>query len=172
MSESFRSSSNRQAGHIHAWVANQHDRLSPARLPRKETIQFMDQFNQTYKNLGLSFVMSISAGDLIKRKCLPCEGGVPILPADMARHYTDAVSGWSLAEDAKSISKKMTTKNFVKAMELVNQIAEVAEEEQHHPDLHLTGYRNLKIVLATHAIGGLSENDFIVAAKIDQLVVS
>jgi len=57
--------------------------------------------------------------------------------------------------------------HFVQAISLVNQIAEIAEDEQHHPDLHLTGYRHLEIVLTTHAIGGLSENDFIVAAKID-----
>ena len=61
-------------------------------------------------------------------------------------------------------------KNFVKMMECVNRIADLAEAEGHHPDLHLTGYRNLKIELTTHAIGGLSENDFILAAKIDALL--
>jgi 4a-hydroxytetrahydrobiopterin dehydratase len=55
-------------------------------------------------------------------------------------------------------------------MELLNRVAEIAESEQHHPDLHLTGYRNVRIELTTHAIGGLSENDFILAAKVDQVV--
>ena len=68
------------------------------------------------------------------------------------------------------ISRKITCKHFVEAMKLVNQVADVAEAEQHHPDLHLTGYRHLRIDLTTHAIGGLSENDFIVAAKIDELL--
>ena len=61
-------------------------------------------------------------------------------------------------------------KNFVEVMGVVNQIAELAESDGHHPDLHITGYRQLKIDLTTHAIGGLSENDFILAAKIDQLL--
>ena len=61
-------------------------------------------------------------------------------------------------------------KHFLEAIRLINEIAEVAESEQHHPDLHLTGYRNVRIELTTHAIGGLSENDFIVAAKIDELL--
>jgi 4a-hydroxytetrahydrobiopterin dehydratase len=76
---------------------------------------------------------------------------------------------WKLSDDGKSISRKWQLKNFVQAVKLIQQAADIAEDEQHHPDLHLTGYRNLEIVLTTHAIDGLSENDFIVAAKIDQV---
>ena len=73
--------------------------------------------------------------------------------------------------DGKRIRKDWTVKNFMAAMDFLNLVAEVAEGDGHHPDLHLEGYRNVWIELWTHAIGGLSENDFILAAKIDQLPV-
>ena len=79
------------------------------------------------------------------------------------------IPGWTLAPDAKSISRHYGMKDFMAAVQLIGQIAEVAESEDHHPDLHLTSYRKLRIDLATHAIGGLSENDFILAAKIEAL---
>ena len=107
---------------------------------------------------------------LCKSKCLPCEGGVPKLDRDAATEFLAATPQWSLDESALMISRKVGLKNFVQAMELLNKIADIAETEGHHPDLHLTGYRNVRIDLTTHAISGLSENDFIVAAKIDQLL--
>ena len=107
---------------------------------------------------------------LTQAKCLPCEGGVPKLERAEAEKFCEATPGWILSDDGLLISRKIVLKNFVEAIELVNRIAEVAESEGHHPDLHLTGYRNLRIDLTTHAISGLSENDFIVAAKIDQLL--
>ncbi|NND96198.1 MAG: 4a-hydroxytetrahydrobiopterin dehydratase [Pirellulaceae bacterium] len=107
---------------------------------------------------------------LCKAKCVPCEGGVPMLERSAAETFLEATPQWTLGEDAKMISRKVGLKHFVEAMKLLNEIAEVAESEGHHPDLHLTGYRNVRIDLTTHAIGGLSENDFIVAAKIDQLL--
>ena len=106
---------------------------------------------------------------LCQSKCLPCEGGVPKLDRDAATEFLNAMPQWTLSESALMISRKVALGNFVQAMDLMNKIAEVAESEGHHPDLHLTSYRNLRIDLTTHAIGGLSENDFIVAAKIDQL---
>lgn len=81
------------------------------------------------------------------------------------------VPGWELHENGKAITRKYVTKNFLAAVRFVGKVAEVAEADNHHPDLHLTGYRNLRIDLSTHAIGGLSENDFILAAKINQLPV-
>ena len=93
-----------------------------------------------------------------------------MLERDAAQTFLAATPDWSLADDAKMISRKVGLKNFLEAMDLLNRIGEVAESEGHHPDLHLTGYRNVRIDLTTHAIGGLSENDFIVAAKIDQLL--
>jgi 4a-hydroxytetrahydrobiopterin dehydratase len=109
----------------------------------------------------------ISATDLRQKRCVPCEGGVPVIDADAATGYLAATPDWSISEDGKMISRKINAKNFVRAMAMLETVAKVAEDEQHHPDLHLTGYRNVRIDMTTHAIGGLSENDFIVAAKID-----
>lgn len=113
-----------------------------------------------------------SADSLCQSKCVPCEGGVPMLNRVEAERFLSATPHWGLDADAKMIHRKVARKNFVQAMELLNQIAEVAESEGHHPDLHLTGYCKVRIELTTHAIGGLSENDFIVAAKIDQLLAA
>jgi 4a-hydroxytetrahydrobiopterin dehydratase len=113
--------------------------------------------------------MSI-ADKLCRSQCKPCEGGVPVLSRKQSESFCEAIPQWSISEDATMITRQVNCKNFVRAIELVNEIAAVAEAEQHHPDLHLTGYRNLRIDLTTHAIGGLSENDFIVAAKIDRLL--
>ena len=106
---------------------------------------------------------------LQKSRCVPCEGGVPTIGPEAAKEYLGAIPHWSLDESGKAIYRKFPCKNFVEAVQLLNRIAEVAEDQQHHPDLHLTGYRQLRVELTTHAIGGLSENDFIVAAHIDQL---
>lgn len=107
---------------------------------------------------------------LLQRRCEPCEGGVQPLTADQTAQLMQQVPGWFLADDGKSIYFKRSLKNFVQSLELLNKIGQLAENEQHHPDLHLTGYRNVRIVLTTHAIGGLSENDFIVAAKINEML--
>ncbi len=108
-----------------------------------------------------------STAQLTNRKCLPCEGGVDACPIAHSREQLHALTDWNLSDDGKLISRQWRLKNFVQAMQLINACADIAEREQHHPDLHLTGYRNVKIELTTHAIGGLSENDFILAAKID-----
>ena len=81
------------------------------------------------------------------------------------------LAGWRLTHDEKRIRKDWTMKHFKAALEFFNAVGQVAEEDQHHPDLHLEGYRNVWIEIYTHAIGGLSENDFILAAKIDKLPV-
>lgn len=106
---------------------------------------------------------------LTKKKCVPCEGGVPkYSPAD-AQAQLKQLSGWTLTHDGERIRKDWVLKHFMAAMDFFGRVAEVAEEDGHHPDLHLEGYRNVWIELYTHAIGGLSENDFILAAKIDEL---
>lgn len=105
-------------------------------------------------------------------KCVPCEGGVEPLDADAAKLAVETLGNWTLSDDAKLISRKLNCGNFVKAVGKIQTIADLAEQEQHHPDLHLTGYRHLRIDLTTHAIGGLSENDLIVAAKIDAVLGS
>ncbi len=112
----------------------------------------------------------VTAGSLCQKKCVPCEGGVPVIDAAAAKPYLEAIPDWSISDDGVMISRKINAKNFVRAMAILQTIATVAEEEQHHPDLHLTGYRHVRIDMTTHAIGGLSENDFIVAAKIDAAI--
>ena len=109
--------------------------------------------------------------ELTKKRCVPCEGGVPPLSHAEAQTLARNFPDWAIDLDAKRISRSLTMKNFMAAIDLFNKIATLAEEEGHHPDLYLEGYRNLKIVLWTHAVGGLTENDFILAAKINQLPV-
>jgi 4a-hydroxytetrahydrobiopterin dehydratase len=108
---------------------------------------------------------------LRKKKCVPCEGGVPPVPLDQAREMLKELPGWTLTDDGIRIRREWTVRNFMAGMEFFQRVAELAEAEGHHPDLHLTGYRNVAIELWTHAIGGLSENDFITAAKIDLIPV-
>jgi 4a-hydroxytetrahydrobiopterin dehydratase len=109
--------------------------------------------------------------ELVQKKCLPCEGGVPKYSLDQAQAQLKNLSGWRLTNDGQRIRKDWVVKNFMAGMRFFERVAAVAEEDGHHPDLHLEGYRKLWIELWTHAIGGLSENDFIVAAKIDQLPI-
>jgi 4a-hydroxytetrahydrobiopterin dehydratase len=109
--------------------------------------------------------------ELAKRKCVPCEGGVPPLSNEQAKSLLDRVEGWSLTADGKAIRRSWVMKNFMAGIHFFDSVATLAEEEGHHPDLHLQGYRNVAIELSTHAIGGLSENDFILAAKINLIPV-
>jgi 4a-hydroxytetrahydrobiopterin dehydratase len=113
----------------------------------------------------------LTAGQLTEKKCKPCEGGVDPYPLSTAKEQLKKLSGWKLTEDGKRIRKEWTVKNFMAGIDFFNRCAEVAEADGHHPDLHLAGYRNVAVELWTHAIGGLSENDFILAAKIDELPI-
>ena len=108
---------------------------------------------------------------LVRKKCVPCEGGVPKYSDDEARAQLTKLKGWRLTHEGERIAKDWVVKNFMAGIQFFNRVAEVAEAEAHHPDLHLAGYRNVSIEIYTHAIGGLSENDFILAAKIDQLPI-
>ena len=112
-----------------------------------------------------------TANELVAKKCVPCEGGVAPYSRAEAEAQVKKLPGWSLTTDGQRIRKEWTVKNFMAGMRFFNEVARVAEEDNHHPDIHLWGYRNVWIELWTHAIGGLSENDFILAAKIDQLPV-
>ncbi|WP_146398100.1 4a-hydroxytetrahydrobiopterin dehydratase [Planctomycetes bacterium CA13] len=112
----------------------------------------------------------LAKSNLAKSKCVPCEGGVPPLDRPSIDTMIQSFSHWGLSEDGKSIQRKINCKTFAKAIEQIREIASIAESQQHHPNLHLTGYRYLQVEWTTHAIGGLSENDFVMAAKIDQLL--
>ena len=79
------------------------------------------------------------------------------------------MKGWKLADEGKSIQKDFGFENFTDAVCFLNQVAEIAEEANHHPDLHLTNYKNLRIVLSTHSDGGVTKKDFILAAKIEEV---
>lgn len=108
---------------------------------------------------------------LVDKKCVPCEGGVaPYSPAQ-SQDQLKSLAGWKLTHEGQRIRKDWTMKNFMAGMDFLGRVATLAEAEGHHPDLHLEGYRKLWIEIWTHAIGGLSENDFILAAKIDRLPV-
>ena len=106
---------------------------------------------------------------LTQRNCKPCEGGAQPLSLLQAQQFLKQLKGWELI-DAKLLRKQVKCKDFMDAVGLIQKIVPIAEAEDHHPDLHLTGYKRLTIELSTHSIGGLSENDFILAAKIDQLI--
>lgn len=106
---------------------------------------------------------------LCNTQCVPCEGGIPKLTATEAAQQIQELDGWTILEKPDRISKSWYVKNFVAGMDFLNQVAQLAEVEGHHPDVHLVGYRNVTIDIWTHAINGLSTNDLILAAKIDRL---
>jgi 4a-hydroxytetrahydrobiopterin dehydratase len=112
-----------------------------------------------------------SVAELTQKKCQPCEGGVEPYSREDAEEQLLKLPGWQMTHGGQRIRKDWTLKGFMAAIRFFQEVARVAEADQHHPDLHLEGYRKVWIEIYTHAIGGLSENDFILAAKIDQLPV-
>jgi len=111
---------------------------------------------------------------LTKGHCVPCEGGTAALePEEIAKYLSLLKTEWSVVEDpsvnsGRAIEKKFKFKDFKEAMSFVNKIAEIAEEQGHHPDVGIY-YNKVNIALTTHAINGLSTNDFIMASKIELL---
>jgi 4a-hydroxytetrahydrobiopterin dehydratase len=103
---------------------------------------------------------------LLKKKCVPCEGGVKPFNRKELTDYIALIPGWVLDDKAKKISREFKFKDFIGAINFVEKVADVAEGEGHHPDIHVF-YNKVLLELSTHSISGLSENDFIVAAKID-----
>lgn len=106
--------------------------------------------------------------NLLSKKCVSCEGGMMPLTAEEVKKYLSQISDWKAFEN-KKIRREFRFKDFKEAMSFVNKIADLAESEGHHPDIYLHNWNKVRIELATHAIGGLSENDFILAAKVDKL---
>lgn len=108
--------------------------------------------------------------ELKERRCKPCEGGVAAFTLEAARALMGQVHpDWRLVEDGKAIRRELKFRDFFRTMSFVNALAHVANQEDHHPDLEV-GYGYCNARFSTHAIGGLSENDFICAAKIDELL--
>ncbi|HEY4519817.1 MAG TPA: 4a-hydroxytetrahydrobiopterin dehydratase [Candidatus Paceibacterota bacterium] len=105
---------------------------------------------------------------LSEKRCIPCEGGTLPLSRSEAEVFLKQVNGWALSKDACAIHKEFKFKNFAQAMDFGNAVARIAEEEEHHPDLSIS-WGKVDIHLTTHAIKGLSENDFILAAKVDKI---
>lgn len=97
---------------------------------------------------------------------------MPPLSRDEAAALLKQVDHWELSHEGQRIRRRWTAKNFMAGIEFFNKVAELAEQEGHHPDLHLEGYRHVIVELWTHAVSGLTENDFILAAKIDQMPIA
>ena len=105
--------------------------------------------------------------ELARKKCVPCEGGVPPLDEPTARSYLASLTGWDLVA-GKRIQKEYTFKDFARALAFVNRVGAIAEAEGHHPDILIHSWNRVRLDIFTHVIGGLSENDFILAAKIER----
>jgi 4a-hydroxytetrahydrobiopterin dehydratase len=106
--------------------------------------------------------------DLLKIRCVGCEGGVPAMTQDEVNQLLHQIPGWEVSKDAKSIHRRFSFKGFYKTMAFVNAVAWVANQENHHPDMEV-GYNYCNIKYTTHAVDGLTQNDFICAAKINAL---
>ena len=109
--------------------------------------------------------------DLSKKKCVPCEGGIPAFNLEEIHKYLKKVDGWDVNSDDKKnyhIIKDFKFNNFLESQAFVNKVGEIAEQEGHHPDI-LFGWGYCRVKIFTHAIKGLAESDFILAAKIDKI---
>lgn len=113
--------------------------------------------------------MSDNKVPLAQKRCVPCEGGVdPLAPKDAQAMMEHIHQEWVLVDDAHLLAREFHFKDFKEAMVFANKVADIAEAEGHHPDLSIS-WGSVSVELTTHAIGGLSENDFILAAKIDEV---
>lgn len=113
--------------------------------------------------------MTTKTESLSQQHCAACDGMVRPMTKGEALKSLKEIAGWEIDSTAKKISREYKMKNFMAALKFINLVGKAAEAESHHPDIHLTGYRNLRIDLSTHAVDGLSINDFILAAKINEL---
>ena len=110
--------------------------------------------------------------DLAARKCRPCDGDTPPLKREEAERLLAQVStAWVLTEDAHAIRREFGFRDFYRTMSFVNALAHIANIEDHHPDLEV-GYNYCRVTFTTHAVRGLSENDFVCAAKVDLIPLS
>lgn len=103
---------------------------------------------------------------LKNKKCIPCENGMGLLNSLEINNFLKEIPDWGLSGDGKKIEKKFEFENFPKALEFVNKVGKIAEDEGHHPDILIFNWNKVKISISTHSVGGLTENDFILASKI------
>jgi 4a-hydroxytetrahydrobiopterin dehydratase len=111
----------------------------------------------------------VSSGDLASKSCVPCRGGIPPLTRDEAGELLARAPEWSLEENGTRLKRLFEFEDFKKAIAFVNRVADIAEEQGHHPDIAIH-WNKVDLVLWTHKIGGLHENDFILAAKVNRLL--
>ena len=111
----------------------------------------------------------MSAENLASKHCMPCRGGIPSLSEEEAQRLLANAPNWRLEEGGTRLVRRFEFEDFKKAIEFVNRVAEIAEEEGHHPDITIH-WNKVDLTLWTHKIGGLHENDFILAAKVNRLL--
>ena len=117
------------------------------------------------------FARSKKMTDLLNKKCMPCEGGVIPFDISQIHKYQKEINDWKVVKNDKEVyflEKEFSFKNFLESQKFINEVGKISEEEGHHPDI-VFGWGYARINITTHAIEGLSENDFILAAKIDQI---
>jgi 4a-hydroxytetrahydrobiopterin dehydratase len=107
---------------------------------------------------------------LVAKRCTPCQGGIPPMSCDIAEKYLPDVPGWDLQDNATKLKRNYKFKNFMDAMTFAQKVGALCEEEGHHPDISF-GWGYCKVVFQTHKIDGLHENDFIMAAKVNEISV-
>ena len=111
----------------------------------------------------------MAGAKLSDKKCVPCEGGVEPLKKEEFEPYLEQVKGWQVIDDYQLL-REFRFENFKGALDFVNKIGKIAEKEGHHPDIYLHDWNRVRVTLTTHAIGGLSINDFVLASKVDLLL--
>lgn len=113
--------------------------------------------------------MGDTLDEMAARRCSETSKYTPVVKRERAEELIKSLEGWSFSEDGKSILRDYVMANFEAAVEFIGRLAQVAESQDHHPDIHLTDYRNLRIEYSTHVISGLTDNDFVMAAKTERL---
>ena len=108
--------------------------------------------------------------ELSKKRCEPCEGGIDPLTREQFSVYLEQVADWTIFDEDSKMEREYQFKDFAEALAFINKVGAIAEEEGHHPNILLHGWNKVKLELYTHAIGGLSINDFVCAVKFDQLL--
>ena len=106
--------------------------------------------------------------ELAKKQCVPCRGGVPPLSKEQSGRLLEQFDGWTIARN-HHLAREFTFPDFAEALAFVNRVGEIAEQQAHHPDIYLA-WGKVRVEIWTHKIDGLTESDFILAAKIDEVV--